>query len=68
MRQLECDIPASTEAMLLLDSLTSRVICTLTVSVTLAAVDRVTVSRLLCDLKVAVKLVRDMWTQAYVVV
>ena len=37
--QLQCDIPAPTEAMLLL--VAGSVICTLTVSVTLAAVDRV---------------------------
>ena len=41
MRQLECDIPAPTEATLLLDSVAGSVICTLTVSVMLAAVDRV---------------------------
>ena len=50
VRQLQCDIPAPTKAMLHLDSVTGSVICTLTVSVTLAAVDRVTVCRLLCDL------------------
>ena len=37
--QLKCDIPVPTEAMLLLDSVAGSVICTLTVSVTLAAVD-----------------------------
>ena len=39
MRQLQCDIPAPTKAMLPLDSVTGSVIRTLTASVTLAAVD-----------------------------
>ena len=72
MRQLQCDIPAPTKGMLPLDSVTGSVIRTLTVSVTLAAVDRVTVSCAVCymisHLSVAVKLVRDVSTKAYVVV
>ena len=56
MRQLECDIPAPTEAILLLDILTAQ--CNLHTHCLSnnGGVDRVTVYRLLCDLSFAVKL------------